>query len=173
MKILHLTENFYTGTACGACDKYEVCSSKESLMKISLFQPIVTSVSKVIKSWHNLKKAAWMQTCPQLASLWSPSLLQTTKQWKQSTLCPVLVQASYLLRFVKCTGLTNDSLEKWLNNGNKVLFVHVLQQVTYFTKMRKTDLHIIKVFIKSNIALHIWIYPSMGTTSHNVLFDKV
>ena len=24
-KNLHLTENFYTGTACGACDKYEVC----------------------------------------------------------------------------------------------------------------------------------------------------
>ena len=23
-KNLHLTENFYTGTACGACDKYEV-----------------------------------------------------------------------------------------------------------------------------------------------------
>ena len=23
-KSLHLTENFYTGTACGACDKYEV-----------------------------------------------------------------------------------------------------------------------------------------------------
>ena len=25
MKILHLTEKIYTGTACGACDKYEVC----------------------------------------------------------------------------------------------------------------------------------------------------
>ena len=25
-KNLHLTENFYTGTACGACDKYWVCS---------------------------------------------------------------------------------------------------------------------------------------------------
>ena len=24
MKILHLTEKNYTGTACGACDKYEV-----------------------------------------------------------------------------------------------------------------------------------------------------
>ena len=25
-KNLHLTEIFYTGTACGACDKYEVCT---------------------------------------------------------------------------------------------------------------------------------------------------
>ena len=24
-KNLHLTENFYTDTACGVCDKYEVC----------------------------------------------------------------------------------------------------------------------------------------------------
>ena len=26
MKILHLAEKIYTGTACGACDKYEVCN---------------------------------------------------------------------------------------------------------------------------------------------------
>ena len=25
MKILRLKEKIYTGTACGACDKYEVC----------------------------------------------------------------------------------------------------------------------------------------------------
>ena len=30
-KNLHLTENFYTGTACGACDKYEVWVEPESL----------------------------------------------------------------------------------------------------------------------------------------------
>ena len=24
-QILHRTEKIYTGTACGACDKYEVC----------------------------------------------------------------------------------------------------------------------------------------------------
>ena len=28
-KNLHLTEIFYTGTACDACDKYEVCSRNE------------------------------------------------------------------------------------------------------------------------------------------------
>ena len=31
-KNLHLTENFYTGIACGACDKYEVWGWVEAEM---------------------------------------------------------------------------------------------------------------------------------------------
>ena len=52
MKILHLAEKIYTGTACGACDKYEVCYIQllEYAILTTYVEPIalfsVASVSK-------------------------------------------------------------------------------------------------------------------------------
>ena len=43
-KKLHQAEKIYTGTACGACDKYEVCShayEKEKIEKYFVFESIL------------------------------------------------------------------------------------------------------------------------------------
>ena len=43
LKILHRTESFYTGTACGACDKYEVWACVFAEMENSFITPCRSS----------------------------------------------------------------------------------------------------------------------------------
>ena len=50
MKILHLTEKIYTGTACGACDKYEVWSG---FIEIDQF---FIDADESWKSWEGVNK---------------------------------------------------------------------------------------------------------------------
>ena len=48
-KNLHLTEIFYTGTACGACDKYEVCNQNGATWERTLLNTLMMTRNKITK----------------------------------------------------------------------------------------------------------------------------
>ena len=47
-KNLHRTEKIYTGTACGACDKYEVCVN---------YQDFIKEKEVIFKAWFSWNKS--------------------------------------------------------------------------------------------------------------------